>query len=103
MNLAFKPDFSRVLAKHSKYLSLEHTLSIGVGRMQPNFEPMRQQVETWRGQQFKTGSARSKTRWRLVANGVLTVSFVTRCDPSWWAVAVNSLARRRREGLEYFY
>ena len=40
-NLAFRGDFSPVLAKHSKHLSLEDTLSIGVDRMQRNFEPMR--------------------------------------------------------------
>src|SRR5271157_5884717 len=38
-NLAFRGDFSPVLAKHSKHLSLEDTLSIGVDRMQRNFEP----------------------------------------------------------------
>jgi hypothetical protein len=47
-NLAFRGDFSPVLAKHSKHLSLEDTLSIGVDRMQRNFEPMRKQVEDWR-------------------------------------------------------
>ena len=36
-NLAFKGDFNPVLAKHSKHLSLEDTLSIGVDRMQRNF------------------------------------------------------------------
>ena len=40
-NLAFRGDFSPVLAKHSKHFSLEDTLSIGVDRMQRNFEPMR--------------------------------------------------------------
>ena len=50
-NLAFRRDFSPVLAKHSKHFSLEDTLSIGVDRMQRNFEPMRQQVESWRTKQ----------------------------------------------------
>src|SRR5258707_5934810 len=50
-NLAFGGDYSSVLAKHSKRFSLEDALSIGVDRMQRNFEPMRQQVETWRAQQ----------------------------------------------------
>jgi hypothetical protein len=56
MNLAFRGDFSPVLAKHSKGLSLEDTLSIGVDRMQRNFEPMRQQVESWRAQQMSTAA-----------------------------------------------
>ena len=58
MNLAFRGDFSPVLAKHSKGLSLEDTLSIGVDRMQRNFEPMRQQVESWRAQQMSTAAAK---------------------------------------------
>ena len=39
--MAFHLDFSPVLAKHSKNFSLENSLSIGVDRMQRNFEPMR--------------------------------------------------------------
>ena len=38
--------FTPVLAKHSKF-SLVDCLSIGVDRMQRNFEPMRKQVEVW--------------------------------------------------------
>jgi hypothetical protein len=45
--------FSPVLAKHSKRFSLEDALSIGVDRMQRNFEPWRRQVESWRTQQLK--------------------------------------------------
>jgi len=51
-NLAFQRDYSSVLAKHSKHFSLEDSLSVGVGRMQRNFEPMRRQVESWRAQQL---------------------------------------------------
>jgi hypothetical protein len=39
--------FTPVLAKHSKSFSLIDCLSVGVDRMQRNFEPMRKQVETW--------------------------------------------------------
>ncbi len=57
-NLAFRGDYSPVLAKHSKHFSLEDALSIGVDRMQRNFEPMRQQVESWRAQQLSTAAAK---------------------------------------------
>ena len=40
-------DFTPVLAKHSKSFSLIDCISVGVDRMQRNFEPMRKQVETW--------------------------------------------------------
>ena len=36
-----------VLAKHSKSFSLVDCISVGVDRMQRNFEPTRKQVETW--------------------------------------------------------
>ena len=39
--------FTPVLAKHSKSLSLIDCISVGVDRMQRNFEPMRKQVEAW--------------------------------------------------------
>jgi hypothetical protein len=38
--------FTPVLAKHSKSFSLIDCMSVGVDRMQPNFEPMRKQVES---------------------------------------------------------
>jgi hypothetical protein len=38
-----------VLAKHTKHLSLVDVLSIGIDRIQRNFEPMRKQVEAWKG------------------------------------------------------
>ncbi len=48
-NMAFYGDFTPVLAKHTKHLSLVDTLAVGVDRMQRNFEPMRKQVEAWKG------------------------------------------------------
>lgn len=50
--------FSPVLAKHSKHFALEDSLSVGVDRMQRNFEPMQRQVETWRAQQLSTATAK---------------------------------------------
>ena len=46
--MAFSGDFTPVLAKHSKSCSLLDAISVGVDRMQRNFEPMRKQVEAWR-------------------------------------------------------
>ena len=36
-----------MLAKHSKSFSLLDSISVGVDRMQRNFEPMHKQVEGW--------------------------------------------------------
>jgi hypothetical protein len=48
-NMAFQGDFTPVLAKHTKHFSLIDAVSVGVDRMQRNFEPMRRQIETWKG------------------------------------------------------
>jgi hypothetical protein len=47
-NMAFHGDFTPVLAKHSKNFALVDTLSVGIDRMQRNFEPMQRQIEVWR-------------------------------------------------------
>jgi hypothetical protein len=39
--------FTPVFAKHSKSFSLIDCVSVGVDRMQRNFEPMRKRVEVW--------------------------------------------------------
>jgi len=47
-NMAFYGDFTPVLAKHSKHFSLIDAISVGVDRMQRNFEPLQRQVEAWK-------------------------------------------------------
>ncbi|HEV2617548.1 MAG TPA: hypothetical protein VGU63_13165 [Candidatus Acidoferrales bacterium] len=47
-NMAFHGDFTPVLAKHTKHLSLVDVLSIGIDRIQRNFEPMKKQVQAWK-------------------------------------------------------
>src|SRR5215813_2029473 len=47
-NMAFHGDFTPVLAKHTKKFSLVDALSVGVDRMQRNFEPMRRQIMAWK-------------------------------------------------------
>ena len=51
-NMAFQGDFSPVLAKHSKNFNLIDAVSVGVDRMQRNFEPMRRQIEIWKQSQL---------------------------------------------------
>jgi hypothetical protein len=46
-NMAFKGDFTTVLAKHSKRLNLSDSISIGVDKIQRNFEPLQKQVHNW--------------------------------------------------------
>jgi hypothetical protein len=47
-NMAFQGDFTPVLAKHTKNFSLIDAISVGVDRMQRNFEPMRRQIAAWK-------------------------------------------------------
>jgi hypothetical protein len=58
MNMAFHGDFQPVFAKHSNSFSLVDAISVGIDRMQRNFEPMRRQVETWKAQQLTSATAK---------------------------------------------
>ena len=53
--------FTPVLAKHLKWFSLVDCISIGVDRMQRDFEPMRKQLEAWQSLHSHTRFARPKT------------------------------------------
>jgi hypothetical protein len=50
--------FTTVLAKHTKSFNLVDTLSVGVDRIQRNFEPMQRQVESWRQTQITDAQAK---------------------------------------------
>jgi len=69
-NMAFHGDFTPVLAKHTKYLSLRDTLSVGVDRMHRNFEPMQRQVAGWRASRLSDGAAKL-TIYRAFIEGKL--------------------------------
>jgi hypothetical protein len=71
-NMAFHGDFTPVLAKHTKHVSLVDILSIGVDRMQRNFEPMRKQVEAWK-QARLTDQAAKLIIYRAFVEGELDV------------------------------
>src|SRR3989449_3553005 len=57
-NLSFQGEFTPVLAKHSKNFSVVDSLAIGVDRIQRNFDPLRDQVETWRSRQLTNEQAK---------------------------------------------
>jgi len=50
--------FTPVLTKHTQSLILVDTLSVGVDRIQRNFEPMQGQVESWRQAQITDAQAK---------------------------------------------
>ena len=57
-NMAFSGDFTPVLAKHSKHFNLIDAVSVGIDRMQRNFQPMQRQVEAWRATQLSDDAAK---------------------------------------------
>lgn len=61
--------FTSVLAKYSKSYSLIDCISVGVDRMQRNFEPMRKQVEAWQIAlgKFGRGGTDDELRKHLIA------------------------------------
>jgi hypothetical protein len=64
--------FTPVLAKHTKHLSLVDILSVGVDRMQRSFEPMRKQVEAWKGTRLEDKTAKLVV-YRAFVEGQLDV------------------------------
>ena len=71
-NMAFQGDFTPVLAKHTKRVNLVDILSIGVDRMQRNFEPMRKQIDAWK-QSCLTDEAAKLIIYRAFVEGALDV------------------------------
>jgi len=57
-NMAFNGDFTPVTAKHSKRLNLIDVISVGVDKIQRNFEPLQRTITDWRGVELADNAAR---------------------------------------------
>ena len=57
-NLAFRGEFTPVLAKHSKSLSLENVIELGVSQIQKAFDPFAKQIEAYK--QWEIGDEQVK-------------------------------------------
>jgi hypothetical protein len=57
-NMAFSGDFQPVLAKHSKKLDLVELISVGVDKMQRNFEPLKETVSDWKARSLTDQEAK---------------------------------------------
>lgn len=57
-NMAFKGDFTPLLAKHSKNLNLLDLISVGVDKIQRNFQPLKTQIYTWQHYQLDDKDAK---------------------------------------------
>ena len=78
-NMAFHGDFTPVLAKHTKRFSLVDALSIGVDRMQRNFEPMRRQIEVWKLAQLSDDKAKLVIYHAFVEGKLVAPRYLARC------------------------
>jgi hypothetical protein len=57
-NMAFSGDFSPVLHKHSSRFDLVDMISVGVDKIQRNFEPLGAQILDWRERELTTERAK---------------------------------------------
>lgn len=57
-NMMFSGDFTPVLAKHSRNLNLIDSISVGVDRIQRNFEPLKRQIDRWHHEYLQDNEAR---------------------------------------------
>lgn len=65
-NMAFSGDFTPVLAKHSASFNLIDLVSIGVDKIQRNFEPLIQQVRLWQDTAISANDARLAIYWAFM-------------------------------------
>lgn len=47
-NMAFSGEFKPLLAKHSKHLELQETLTVAIDRTQRHFDPLTEQIQSWK-------------------------------------------------------
>jgi hypothetical protein len=73
--MAFAGALTPVLAKHSKSFSLIDCISVGVDRMQRNFEPMRKLVEAWQRSELTDVTAKVVV-YGIPGGAVLTIVLV---------------------------
>jgi hypothetical protein len=71
-NMCFSGDFQPVLAKHSRRLELLDLVSVGVDKMQRNFEPLKQTIEQWKVQSI-SGSDAKLIIYEAFVEGMLPV------------------------------
>lgn len=57
-NMSFLGDFAPVLAKHSKHFDLQDALTIGVDRIQRNWQPLQHALETRKATEISDDAAR---------------------------------------------
>jgi len=57
-NMSFKGDFTPVLHKHTRRFELIDVISIGVDKIQRNFDPLRKQISDWQERELEDQQAK---------------------------------------------
>ena len=87
--------FTPVLAKHSKSFSLIDCVSVGVDRMQRNFEPMRKQIEAWQRSELTDVTAKvviyeAFVEWKLELPSISLAPFTTFTSTRYARIAMRN-------------
>ena len=85
-NMMFKGDFTPVFHKHTSRLELTDLLSVGVDKMQQNFEPLKHQIDNW-----KTGTLIDDQAKVIIYEAFVGQRFPTRLLPR----SINTISSRR--------
>ena len=75
--MMFKGDFTPIFHKHTSRLDLTDLLSVGVDKMQRNFEPLKHQIDNW-----KTGTLIDDQAKVIIYEAFVEQRFPTRLLPS---------------------
>jgi hypothetical protein len=103
-NMAFYGDFTSVLAKHTKHLSLVDVPSVGVDRIQRNFEPMKKQIETWKATRIPDATAKLVI-YRAFVEGELDVPkhLARRVHDLYFNLQIEEFTARTTWSLSYAF
>lgn len=69
-NLAFHGDFVAVSKKHSKNMDVIDVVSVGVDKAQRHFEPMKRDIDVWKGFELPDVQAKSIIYDAIIGGGI---------------------------------
>jgi hypothetical protein len=69
-NLAFHGDFTPVTKKHSKNFDYVEVIDSAIGKMQRHFDPMKRQIDAWRGHDLPDVKAKAIVFDAFILRGI---------------------------------
>jgi hypothetical protein len=80
-NMAFMGDFTPVMHKHTRRLDLIDVISIGVDKIQRNFEPLKMQIDSWQNREIRDPDAKLLLYDAFVEGRRVSVGLFSLVDP----------------------